>query len=225
MPILVIQSSAAPESTNEVKFRATCLSSWNGPDLYLLSTDNTYLAFTVHSMAYTKTHTHQRNEPITIFQKSTAEDSKESHTPLLKVTIPNTIREPLIALHWDDTSMECTSTVLEFSPEKFPYGSYQIVNLSDIEIEGYIGTEENKISCAAKQQSILNFQFEPGSRIAIVFQHKINDQIKNVFSSLAFHRQRKRVILFFTSKATKNGRINYSTRPLVDYKPEPNKAP
>ncbi len=201
---------------NGSRFRVTLFNEWGGPQLYVKTTQS-YLPLEAYQMAYTKAFRYPSDKPISLYAKLPSEDSTEEYKAYLTVQVPQSLRVPLLVLYWRPEENTAGGKVVEFSSQKFRYGSYQIVNLSKEKIIGYLGDKKNVFSCEPQSCYISPFSFKNGERTAIVAFISQNDEPDLVYSTLTIHRQRKRVILFLNAETNKLGRLVYRSRSLVDF--------
>lgn len=199
-------------------FRVTLFSNWEGPDLYVRY-DQNYEPLRAYRSAYTRVFPFPEEGVIALYAKVDLENNKESYQPIFQVQVPETIAEPMLLLFWDANNQRAGGKIIEFSPGKFPYGSYQIVNISDSPLYGYIGAKENLYTCKERGGTyISDFRFKQGDKIPIKsYIRQESASYSVVFSTLTIHREKKRVILFLIGKRNNEGRLIYHSQSLVDY--------
>jgi hypothetical protein len=200
-------------------FRVTLFNDWEGPELFVRK-KKSYTVLEAHKMAYTKPFRRSKEKPIALYTQSLSDDGEETYKPFLQIRVPSSILEPLLVLHWNAAAKKAGGMVVEFSPRKFRYGTYQLVNLSEAKIYGYIGDKKNRYSCKPKSVYISQAKYKNGARTAIVVYAAKDKKPSLVYSTLTIHRQRKRVILFLKPERNKLNRLVYRSQSLVDFKRE-----
>lgn len=222
--LTTLSGSHAQGANEEVKdvgqsFRVTLFNEWNGPDLFVKA-KKSYALLEAHKMSYTKPYRYLSGKPIVVYTKMLTAEGEEQYIPYARFPVTAKILEPLLVLHWDAKANKAGGKVLEFSARKFGYGSYQLVNLSESKVLGYIGDQKKRFSCGPKSEYISNFTFENGARTPIAVYTVNGRKVDLVFSTLTIHRERKRVILFLHAEKNKLGRMVYRSQSLVDFKNE-----
>ena len=200
-------------------FRVTLFNDWEGPELFV-RTKKKHTVLKAHKMAYTKPFRRSREKPIALYIQALNDDGEEIYKPYLKVRVPATILEPLLVLHWNAKAKKAGGMVVEFSPRRFGYGTYQLVNLSGAKIYGYIGDIKNRYSCKPKSVYISQATYKNGARTPISAYVAKDKKPSLVYSTLTIHRQRKRVILFLKPERNKLNRLVYRSQSLVDFRRE-----
>ncbi len=211
--------SVAQEGGKEIKrgFRVTLFNEWKGPELFV-KTKKSYAVLKAHRMAYTKKLRLFPGEPIILFTKSLDPEGEEKYKPFAQFRIPASTLEPLLVLHWNAAAGKAGGKVIEFSTRRFGYGTYQLVNLSDTKIFGYIGDKKQLYACNPRDAYISSFRLENVVRTPITAYIANGDEPLLVFSTLTIHRERKRVILFFKAERNKLNRLVYRSQSLVDFR-------
>ena len=220
----LLSSLAQTNDENEEKehgpaFRVTLFNDWEGPELFV-RTKKSYTVLEAHKMAYTKPFRRSKEKPIALYIKALNDEGEEMHKPYLQVQVPVAILEPLLVLHWNAKTKKAGGMVVEFSPQRFGYGTYQLVNLSGAKIYGYIGDKKNRYSCKPKSQYISQAKYKNGERTGIAAYIAKDKKPSLVYSTLTIHRERKRIILFLKPGRSKLGRLIYRSQSLVDYRQE-----
>ena len=200
-------------------FRVTLFNDWEGPELFV-RTKKSYTVLEAHKMAYTKPFRRSKEKPITLYIKALNDDGEEMHKPYLQVQVPVAILEPLLVLHWNAKTKKAGGMVVEFSPRRFGYGTYQIINLSEAKIYGYIGDKQKRYSCKPRAEYISQATYKNGARTPIAAYVAKDKKPSLVYSTLTIHRERKRVILFLKPERNKLNRLVYRSQSLVDFRRE-----
>ena len=209
------------EDTKKVgsTFRATLFNIWGGPQLYVQE-NKKYVTINPAKYSYSSRYRYKDNVTV-FFEKITTAEGEEQYKPVIRVPIPITIEEPLIVLFWNTKTKKPLAKAIEFSPKKFKFGTYQIINFSDKPIAGYIGKKTNKILCKPASSYITSFNFQSGERTPIVFYAKEGDQMKKVFGSMTIHKDRKRAIYLMYGEINKLKQLVYQGTVIVDFKKIP----
>lgn len=201
-------------------FRATLFNEWDGPQLFV-KVKSDHEPLDLHQMAYTKPFPYKAGSPITLYSEQTDPESAESrYIPSIRVPVPDAITEPMLILYWDKEKKSGGGKIVEFSARKFPYGTYQFVNLGEAPIAGYIGKKENRFICKGHSELITPDILKNGDRTPIVIHAKAGKETPLVYSTTTIHRSAKRVIVFLTPEVNKLDRLVYRSSTLVDFAPQ-----
>lgn len=220
---MLISGNAQQRQNEEEKggkgFRVTLFNDWEGPQLFV-KVKKSYVELEAHKMAYTQTFRYSAAEPIVLYSEQTNDEGEVEFMPFIKFAVGKEIIEPLLVLSWQAESKKGAGKILEFSPKRFGYGHYQIVNLSGVKIGGYIGDKKKVFSCDPMSEYISRYKYENGLRTPIAVYTTVSAKPSLVFSTLTIHRVQKRVILFLNAEKNKLGRLVYRSQSLVDFKVE-----
>lgn len=159
-------AAAQEEDKSGNHYRVTLFNAWEGPELFV-RVKKSYERLEAFRMAYTKPFRYSTDQPIIFYVKVVTEDGEEDYQPFLKIPVPPMVLQPMLVLHWNEKDAKGGGKVVEFSPRKFPYGSYQVVNLSHARIAGYIGDQKKKFSCKAGGEYISPANFVNKARTPI----------------------------------------------------------
>lgn len=212
--ICAFAQEADDEEEKGKTYRASLFGDWGGYELFTKQKSE-YLPVRPARSSYTG-HIRYTDDSIVLYKKSVSEEGEEIYLAALSVNVPAGIIEPLMILAWDHTNMKPTGKVIEFSPRKFPYGTYQIVNLSKFQLGGHIGEETNRILCKPGQSQLASFDIENGEAAPIVFYTRIDGETKKVFGSITIHRNRKRSVFLMYPQTNKLGRLVFQSSVIVD---------
>ena len=219
----VLHASAQEDGTEKKKgktYRATLFNKWKGAPLFTKHKKD-YIPIKPAKYSYTRLFSY-KEQAIELYKKGVSEEGEEIYIPALKVNVPTTILEPLLILAWDMNKQKPTAKVIEFSPKKFPYGSYQIVNFSALPLEGYIGAKSNGIRCMPSKTYITRFAFKAHKATPIVFYARINNELKKVFGSITMHKPTKRAVYLMFPQKNKLGRFLIQSSVIVDFERKQN---
>ena len=214
--VIASENQAVNISPNK-GFRVTLFNKWGGPQLHILE-KQTYVPLRVHKSAYTRIIPFQKDNSIILYSKVDGKKGHEGYKPFLRVHVPDSINEPLLLLNWNSKDQKVEERIIEFSPRKFKYGTYQIVNLSDTPISGAIGAQYNSYTCEAQSSYISNFDIKEGAKIPITaYAKKTEVNLSLVYSVPTIHRHRKRVIFFLKPERNKTGHLTCKAQSVVDF--------
>lgn len=203
--------------------RFTVWGDWTGQDLYIKrpgsssKPDEGYLKLDLLNLGYSAAVPYERASPINLCTQL-EKDGETIWQPLITVTIPAGVREPLVMI-FPDGKGGARISVFDLDPSAFPYGGYQLVNLSKLPIlakldEAVIRIEPGKSgqfkgTGKAKQNVWL--------RLAVEYTDK---NPKVIYSSMMRNRDDKRMFMFFHSTEA-NPETPVSVRTLVDFEQTP----
>ena len=197
-------------------FRATLFNQWGGPDLYVKH-KKSLVRIQPAKCSYTRPYRYRENV-INFYKKTLSEEGEETYTVSLRVEVPPSVKEPLVILAWNNQTKQAVAKAIDFSPTNFRYGSYQIVNMSNFPIGGFIGKKTNTFICRPKQEYISSFEFAHQAATPIVIYSKIDGESQKVFGSITTHRKRKRSIYILYPERNKIDQIVYQSIVIVDHK-------
>ena len=208
------------QEQNKTGYRVSLFSAWKGPTLYYKGKKEEYHPLEAYKMSYTKPLPYERGKPIIFYTKIENTGEEPVYQPYLRTALPVQVIEPLIVLYWSQKSQKGYSQVLEFSPRRFPYGSYQFVNLGSTNIVGYIKEKTHRFQCAPLKSTISNKSAKNGEVIPIEMVTKNGAETVLVYSSVVKHRNQKRMIFFLYPEKSQTGRLVYKVDLLEDYSQE-----
>ncbi|MBK1831552.1 hypothetical protein JIN77_12500 [Verrucomicrobiaceae bacterium R5-34] len=205
------------EEKNLSGFRVSLFSEWGGKQLYVKGRKGDFRELKAYKMSYTQKFPFAKDQPITLFTKVERPDAEPVYTPYLTVKKPVDVVEPLLILYWSKQLKKGSAQVLEFSPRRFKYGSYQVVNLGATPVLGYVQDKKNRFLCAPKKSVINSYSVENGTVIPIEMITKIGDEPKVVYSSVVKHIKQRRMIFFIYPQTKASGKVQYRTQVMEDY--------
>ncbi len=213
------QDGESPEKSAVVRF--TVWGEWGGNDLYIKrpgsssKPDDGFLKVDLLDLGYSASMPFRRAEPIQLCTPI----EKEGETiwqPLVTVSIPAEIREPLVMIFpGENGAVRCK--VFDLHPSAFPYGDYQLVNLS-------------KRSLLAKlDETVLTLrpgaggQFKGAGKTSLNVWLRVAAEREDktgqiVYSSMMRNRRDKRMFMVFHSTDSIQD-APVSVRTLVDFAP------
>ena len=197
-------------------FRVTLANKWTGPELFVKSKKG-HALLKIHQQTYTRTFRSPKKKPIELFIRVTDPEGEEIYKPYLQFEVNQTMLEPLVVLHWNEKDKKGGGMLIEYSPKKFPYGTYMILNLSNKKLVGYIGNKKHTYYCEP-YKTYVSKEYKNKSRIPITAYISKESKPSLVFSTLKIHSSRMRHILFLTPEKTKLNRIVLRSKALTDSK-------
>jgi len=200
-------------------FQVTCFNAWQGPELFVKEKGSHVL---LSPAMYTCTKPYKYTEgTIQLFKKGVDSEGEEIFTPVVITKVPGGMIEPLLILIWDARQKKAVTKVIEYSPRKFHYGSYQIVNFSKLTIGGYIGAKTNKLVCKPYSSHLASFSIKEQEKSPIQLFAKVGDDVKKVYGSITVHKKKKRIVYLLYPTLDKLNRVSLSSRSIVSYEPAP----
>lgn len=202
--------------------RFTVWGEWLGKNLYIKlpegsrKSDEGFLKLDLLDLGYSAEVPFRRALPIELCARI-EKDGETIWQPLLKVSIPGEIREPLVMIfpNGDD---EATSRVFDLHRSVFPFGSYQLVNLTELRMMAKF--DETGIMLPPGGRG--HFKGTGQSSFNVWLRVAAEGLDKNsyvVYSSMMKNRSDKRMFMFFhTSDASPDMPI--AVRTLVDFEPQ-----
>lgn len=207
--------------------RFTVWGDWLGKELYVKrpgsspKEDDGFLKLDLLDLGYSAAVPFLRASPIELCTRL-EKDGETIWHPLITVTIPAEIREPLVLIIPNGND-EARYAVYDLHPSVFPYGDYQIVNLSKMHL--FAKLDETALRLNPGTSSY--FKGGDKSKMNVWLRVAAEDSEKNakvVYSSMMRNRSDKRMFMFFNSaNATPDAPI--SVRTLVDFAPSQNPEP
>jgi len=204
-----------PPVKKKTTYRVCCLGDWTKGDIYS-KTDKrgakpAYKKLDVMDMGYSADTPFKRAKPIKFYKLT--DDEETPYQEVHSVIIPQGIKTPLILLI--PTKDKLLHRVYDIDPTVFPYGSFQMVNFSKMNLKVGIDDDIRPLKPKASQQ------FAPLKAKKKAAWLRIADAQTNayVFTSMIMRRQAKRVIVFIVNSAKADGTQSVKTRMLVDFEP------
>lgn len=219
--VVPLRAQETGEKTAMVRF--TVWGDWIGKELHIKkpgttsNKDDDFIKLDLLNLGYSAGVPFRRSKPLELCTRM----EKEGETlwqPLITVAIPAEIREPLVMIFPDDQGGART-TVFDLDPAVFPYGCYQLVNLSKLPILAKLDDAVIRIEPGKSGQ------FKGGGetkknvwlRLAAEYTDK---NAKVIYSSMMRNRDDKRMFMFFHSTEA-NPDTPVSVKTLVDFAQAP----
>lgn len=218
--VCTLSAQQAQESEEDQKgsrvYRATLFNQWGGPELYVKEKKG-FSVIKPAKYSYTRPYKYKGNV-IEFFYKTVNAEDRVVYQPVMQSKISPLIEEPLVIIVWDKIKKRPLAKAVEFSPNKFKYGSYQIVNFSGRPLAGYIGDKKNMIKCGSNQSKVTQFKFPHNAMLPMKFYASVDGATDKVFGSMTKHRENKRAVYLIYATRDKQGRIKYQSTVIVDNK-------
>lgn len=208
--------------------RFTVWGDWTGKDLYVKKPgtsskpDEDYIKLDLLDLGYSAAIPFRRANPIELFTPL-EKDGETIWKSLITVTIPAGIREPLVMIFPKGNGDAAPrSSVFELHPSVFPYGDYQLVNLSTVPL--YAKLDDAVLNLPAGASGHFKGTGEP--KLNVWLRIAAEDLEKNshvVYSSMLRNRSDKRMFMFFHSEDNSSDAATespVSVRTLVDFAPQ-----
>jgi hypothetical protein len=83
---------------------------------------------------------------VILRSKKETEEGTVIYPPIAQVKLPRDIKEPVMVLVPSAESLPYQAMIIDRSLERFPVGSYLLINLSPMEVRGMVGSNEVVVS-------------------------------------------------------------------------------
>jgi hypothetical protein len=201
--------------------RFTVWGSWEGQELFVENPKSSrngehHLKLDLLDLGYSAEIPFERSEPIELCTRL-EQDGETLWQPLIRVTVPIGIRDPLVMIFPGEEEASPSYQVFDLDPSVFPYGSYQLVNLTKVRL--FAKLDETGILLPPGEQG----QFEPegSSKLNVWLRVAAEDREKNgriIYSSMMKNRPDKRMFMFF-HPSDPSAENPFAVRTLVDFAP------
>lgn len=221
-----VHAQESEEKTAMARF--TVWGDWTGKDLYIKkpgsssTADDGFLKLDLLDLGYSAAIPFCRANPIEL-STPLEKDGETIWQTLLTVTIPAGIREPLVMIFPNGNGGGGPrSRVFELHPSVFPYGDYQLVNLSTVPL--YAKLDDTVLNLPAGASG--HFKGTGKTKLNVWLRVAAEDLEKKshiVYSSMMRNRSDKRMFMFFHSRDTSSDTATdspVSVRSLVDFAPQ-----
>ena len=214
------QDGGEPEAEKSIA-RFTTWGNWEGKELYVKTPkasgkpDEAYVKLDLLDLGYSAEVPFLRAQPLELCTPI-EKDGETIWQPVLTIAIPADIRQPLVMVMPKGNPK---FRIFELDPAAFPFGSYQIVNLTDMRL--FAKLDDNGLLLVpgahghfkGTAQSTLNVWLR-------VAAEKPDKNAQVVYSSMMRNRSDKRMFMFFSApKGEPDAEV--AVRTLVDFAPLP----
>lgn len=223
--LLAIPASSLAQETKEkpAMVRFTVWGDWTDKDLYIKrpgassKPDEGYIKLDLLNLGYSTAVPFLRSSPLELCNQL-EKDGKTLWQPLITVTIPAGVREPLVMI-FPDGKGGARFSVFDLDSSVFPYGGYQLVNLSKLPILAKLDEAVIRIEPGASGhfKGSGKTQQNVWLRLAAEYADK---NAKVIYSSMMRNRDDKRMFMFFHS-TDDSPDTPVSVRTLVDFAQAP----
>lgn len=216
-----IAGDPAPQEkeTAGPKVRFAVWGDWKGKELYVKRAspvpgkESPYLKLDLLNLAYSPEIPFKRSEALALCVKEGAEDAPVFR-PVMNVAIPLAIRSPLV-LVFPDEKGGASFRFFDLDPAAFPYGGYQIVNLSKVPLLARLDEKEVRIDSGMAK--LMSGAGEPEKNMWLrVAMPGENNASKLIYSAMLKNRNGKRMFLFFHPSGS-GADSTVSVKTLVDF--------
>lgn len=223
---LMIPGFAQEPEEKSTMARFTVWGDWNGKELFIIKPgasskkDEDFIKLDLLNLGYSAAVPFQRGKPIELC----AQLEKEGETiwqSLITVSVPAGIREPLVMIFPEGNS-EPRFRIFELHPSAFPYGDYQLVNLSKIPLHAKLDETLLELPPDGGGQ----FKGAGKTNLNVWLRVAAEDREKKghiVYSSMMRNRSDKRMFMFFHPRDTSADTTlesPVSVKTLVDFAPQ-----
>lgn len=218
---VVVADENAESSQSMARF--TTWGNWEGKELFIkrpgksLKPEEAYVKLDLLDLGYSAEVPFIRAEPLqlcTPIQK----EGETKWEPILSIPIPADIRQPLVML-MPKGKAEAHYKIYDLDPATFPFGSYQIVNLTDMRL--FAKLDDTGLLLVPGAHG--HFKGTARSTLNVwlrVAAEKPDKNARVVYSSMMRNRRDKRMFMFFNApKGDPNAEV--AVRTLVDFAPLP----
>ncbi|MFM7181961.1 MAG: hypothetical protein ACKO2G_10925 [Verrucomicrobiales bacterium] len=215
------QAQEAPEKKPVARF--TVWGNWSGKEFYIRDPEkpdkakDAFIKVDLLDLGYSAEVAFSRAQPIELCTPEQVE-GETIWQPVIKVAIPADIRQPLVMIMPDEKA-EPGIKIYDLDPATFPYGSYQIINMTEMRLfaklddTGLLLKPGEHGHFKGTAQSTLNVWLR-------VAAEKPDKDAQVVYSSMMKNRNDKRMFMFFsTPKDDPDAEV--AVRTLVDFAPLP----
>lgn len=225
LALLVPCLAQEPEGKTAIA-RFTVWGDWNGKELYIKKPgssskkDEDFIKLDLLNLGYSAAVPFHQAKPFELCTPL-EKDGETIWQPLITVTIPAGIREPLVMI-FPEGSAGPRFRVFELHPSVFPYGDYQLVNLSKVPL--YAKLDETVLNLP--QDGSGQFKGVGKTNMNVWLRVAAEDLEKKshiVYSSMMRNRGDKRMFMFFHPRDTSADTMlesPVSVKTLVDFAPQ-----
>ena len=105
---------------------------------------------------------------VILRSKKETEEGALTYPPVAQAKLPSHIKEPVMILVPSSESLPYKSVIIDRSLERFPLGSYLLINLSPMEVRGLVGSSQVVVSAesvtaivpSSEDEDLLDVHFE-----------------------------------------------------------------
>jgi hypothetical protein len=208
------------EKNETVRF--TVWGDWAGKDLFVkvpgaeAKPDDGFLKLDLLDLGYSAAIPFRRSAPIQLCTRLD-QDGETLWQPLLTITIPDGIREPLVMI-FPNGEGAARHRIFDLHASEFPYGDYQLVNLTELRL--FAKLDETGILLGPGATGHFKGTGEASLNVWLrVAAEGVDKNAHVVYSSMMRNRSDKRMFMFFHSNDDSRG-VPIAVRTLVDFAPQ-----
>ncbi|GEM_PF-4401218 len=213
------RSSSGGKKYKGKTFRIVCWSDWTKDEIFIRNPkkgSKGMIPLDVRNMRYSKPYPYSAGKPLMFYKKT--EDAEKPYALLLKVTIPQTVKKPLVMLVLNKEELK--HSIYDLDDRKFSYGSYKVVNFTSVNLIGDFGGQKFLLkpqkNCYIQPNHGLEKKAIP-CRVGV----KQGSKTKLVYSKMIMNRSYKRMLMFFYPSKDEVGRTVIRSRSIVDFYKKP----
>ncbi|QQL44871.1 hypothetical protein [Sulfuriroseicoccus oceanibius] len=192
---------------------------WQGQELFIRNgrgkgtSPDDFFKLELLDMGYSPVLPFSRKAGLALFTQREAEDGTIEFIKMMDIRVPGDVKQPLVLLFPSEKgSPGCR--VFDLAPDAFPYGGYQMVNLSKVPLIAKLDDKQQLLRPGGAKR--FKGAVEDGQNVWLRVAAKGEDgNPKLVYSSMLKNRQAKRMFLFFYPEET--GKMG--VKALVDFQP------
>jgi hypothetical protein len=212
---------AQESDENRPTARFTVWGDWAGKDLYVENPgassgkDERYIKLDLLDLGYSAEIPFTRGKPIALCAQLEM-DGETLWQPLIEVKVPPAVREPLVMIFPEDEGTT-RYKVYDLDPSTFPFGSYQLVNLTKVRL--FAKLDETGILLEPGGHG--HFKELGPSKLNVWLRVAAEGQDRNghiIYSSMMKNRKDKRMFMFFHPSESSPD-APFAARTLVDFAP------
>ena len=197
-------------------FQIACWSDWTKDELYIGNPKkkggSQMTKVDILNMSYSQGYSYKIDQPLYFYRKT--EDPENPFMMALKVAIPQTYKKPLLMLIIEKKKVR--HILYDLDANKFPYGSYKVVNFTKVHLFADLGGK--KFSIKPNQNHFVRLSHGKKTK-AVQFRvaMKSNKKSKLIYSNMLMNRKNKRMLMFFYTTKDEADRTTIKCRSLVDF--------
>ncbi|MFC4991471.1 hypothetical protein [Rubritalea tangerina] len=203
------------ETKGGKRFRVACWSDWKGEAVFFSQakrlSEESMVPVDLMEMAYSGYYPYKAGVPIRFYQRGV----KVPYRMIEEVKVPSGVHEPLIFFFVSGEG-KLKYRVFDTSSRKFPFGSYQFVNLSKEDM--MVKFTGKPVMLRAQSAKVIDSFANKKKAYPCRVARKEATETKVVYSSMIMHRPNKRMMMFLYPGVDEAKRSKMRTRALVDYR-------
>ena len=197
-------------------FQIACWSDWTKGELYIGNPKkkggSQMTKVDILNMSYSKGYSYKIDQPLYFYRKT--EDLENPYAMALKVSIPQSYKKPLLMLIIEKKKIR--HILYDLDANKFPYGSYKVVNFTRVNLFADFGGK--KFAIKPNQDHFVSLNHGKKSKaVQLRVAMKSKKKSKLIYSNMLMNRKNKRMLMFFYATKDEADRPTIKCRSLVDF--------